>query len=408
VSDRKKDAASDEERAFKLIRDPLFLYKAGQKIGELGVIGEDRNRLVLSLACIGRTLPSNASILVKGSTSSGKTTLIKSSILLFPADCVVERAGLSPKALVHGEGTLTGKILYINEYRGGKDALLLLRLLQSEGRVKHEFTKTNGPRRSTETAERVGMPVVLTTTTDAKVFADDETRFLSVWVDESADQNLAILIAKASGPRIVNYRDLPAWRLAMSLLKYKKGDFDSPPTWLRSVAERLPLEKVRVRRDWDRFLNLCSAIALCRGDWQSNRPVNITFADYCVGYRILEPVLASTFMGLRTQEFAVSKAVAKLNKRLQRPATIQEIANELNWKDPVVYKYVKSAARRGFVEYEPGTREKNLKRVVARAEESGRFLPAPRLVLKDNPSIGREIKFVDPFTGSWETMRRAG
>jgi hypothetical protein len=219
---------------------------------------------------------------------------------------------------------------------------------------------------------------------------------------------LAILIAKASGPRIVNYRDLPAWRLAMSLLTYKKGDFDNPPIWLKSVAERLPLEKVRVRRDWDRFLSLCSAIALCRGDWQSNRPVNITFADYCVGYLILEPVFASTFLGLRTQEFAVNKAVAKLNKRLQRAATIREIANELNWKDPVVYKYVKSAAKSGFLEYERGTREKNVKRVMARPEESGRFLPTPSLVLKNNPGIGREVKFVDPFTGYWETIRRAG
>jgi hypothetical protein len=55
---------------------------------------------------------------------------------LFPPDCVIERASLSPKALAHGKGSLAGKIFLLREYRGGKDALLLLRLLHSGGRAK--------------------------------------------------------------------------------------------------------------------------------------------------------------------------------------------------------------------------------------------------------------------------------
>jgi hypothetical protein len=216
-------------KATRLARDPLFLYKLGKKVGQLGVVGEERNRLILLLAGIGRTQPTNASVLVKGSTSSGKSTLIKAAAQLFPPDCVIERASLSSKALAYGRGTLAGKIFVLREFRGGKDALLLLRLLQSEGEIEHEATSIRGSKRSTETAKRVGTPVVLTTTTEAKVFADDESRFLSVWADESPDQSLAIMVAKASGHRIADYRDLPVWRKALSLLVCRKGDFDSPP-----------------------------------------------------------------------------------------------------------------------------------------------------------------------------------
>src|ERR1700758_3823012 len=92
-----------ERKEIKLITDPQFLFKAGQKIGELGVVGEEPNRLVLFLACNTKTFPAPASVLVKGSTSSGKTTLVKSSLLVFPPDCVVERSGLSRMALAHGE-----------------------------------------------------------------------------------------------------------------------------------------------------------------------------------------------------------------------------------------------------------------------------------------------------------------
>jgi hypothetical protein len=127
-------------KAIQMLNDPLFLYKAGQRVAKLGVIGERRNILILVLAGIARTLPKPPHVLIQGPTSSGKTTLIKTTLHLFPPSCVEERAGLSAKALAHGKGSLANKILFIQEYRCGKDAQQLLRLLQSEGRVTHEYT----------------------------------------------------------------------------------------------------------------------------------------------------------------------------------------------------------------------------------------------------------------------------
>src|SRR5260370_10101207 len=127
-------------RAIQLLNDPLLLYKAWREVKKLGVIGETRNLLILVLAGIARTLPKPPHVLIQGPTSSGKTTLIKTTLQLFPPNCVVEPAGLSRKALVHGKGSLAHKILFIQEYRCGKDAQQLLRLLQSEGRITHEYT----------------------------------------------------------------------------------------------------------------------------------------------------------------------------------------------------------------------------------------------------------------------------
>jgi hypothetical protein len=229
------------------------------------VIGEKRNRVILTLAGIARTFPKPPSVLYRGPTSSGKSTLVKAALQLFPIDCVMERAGLSPKALAHGKGSLANKILFIHEYRCGKAAQQLLRLVQSEGKITHEFTTLGSGKRGTRTVQRVGTPVVVTTTTpEEKVFEDDATRFLTCDVDASRSQNLAIVTARALEPKSVNRDDLPIWQTAMSLLKYKKGDFEHPPKWLRYVARHLPLDDVRVRRDWDRFLTFCSAIALCR------------------------------------------------------------------------------------------------------------------------------------------------
>jgi hypothetical protein len=392
-----------EKKAIRLLRDPRFFYMAGHKVSELGVVGEKRNRLILTLAGIARALPKTPSVLVKGPPSSGKSTLSETVVQLFPPDCVVKRAGLSGKALVHGEGSLAHKILFIHEYRCGKDAQQLLRLLQSEGRIAHEFTTVHGARRGTKTAERVGMPVVLSTTTEEKVFPDDEARFLSLWVDDSPRQNLAILKARAKGPRVADSRDLPVWQTAMSLLKCKKGDFEHPPDWLQYVAEQLPRGSVGVRRDRDRFLALCSAVALWRG-FRSGHPTDIEFTDYCIAYRILEPVFASTLPCIRTPEVTLAKTVRKLNKRLQRAVTVREVAHELGWKNSLVYKHVKAAVRQRLVKYESGTRERNVKRVLPRDDAMGGFLPSPRLVLKNNPEIDNNVRYVDPFTGTWKKV----
>ena len=179
-----------EKKALRLLADPKFLFKAGQKIGELGIVGEERNRLIVVLAGISRVLLEPTSVLFKGPTGSGKSSVLKKSVLLFPPECIVERAGLSGKALAYGTGSLANKILLINEYRCGKDAQQLLRLLQTEGGIRHEATTIRGSHRSTTTVQRIGTPVVLTTTTDDEVYADDESRFQSVWVDESESQTL--------------------------------------------------------------------------------------------------------------------------------------------------------------------------------------------------------------------------
>jgi hypothetical protein len=344
-------------------------------------------------------------VLVKGPTSSGKSTLVECAIRLFPPSCIVERAGLSGKALVHGKGSLAGKILFLNEYRCGKDAQQFTRLIQSQGQIKHEYTTIRGGQRGTKTVQRVGMPVVLSTTTDEKVFADDETRFLSVFVDESPEQNRRIVLARSRKPRKSDCVDLPLWQKAMSLVKYKKGDFEHPPKCLEYVAKNLPPDKVRVRRDWDRFLNFCSAVARVRA-FDSQKPVDISFEDYCIAYRILEPVFASTLHNLRSQECFLGNAVSTLSRRHKRAVTVQEIAKELGWKEALVYKQLKAAVRKRLVKYESGTRERNVKRVLPIGRGTGRFLPHPRSVLKHNPELGEKVKYIDPFTGNRKVVSK--
>lgn len=54
---KRHDNRGLDTEAERLLRDPFFLYKAIQKVGSLGVVGEERNRGILILTCMGKALP---------------------------------------------------------------------------------------------------------------------------------------------------------------------------------------------------------------------------------------------------------------------------------------------------------------------------------------------------------------
>lgn len=177
----KEKQKKEEAAALTLLRDPKFLFLLCQRIGEGGVTGEHRNRLVVYLSCLTCVLEKVVSVLIKGPTSTGKNNLAKAVLALVPTERVLTRSSFSNTALVYGSDDLAGKVLYLVEHRAGRDAQLFARLLQSEGALQHEVTTG----RKTQVATRLGAPVFLSTTTDEKVYADDETRFLSLRADDS-------------------------------------------------------------------------------------------------------------------------------------------------------------------------------------------------------------------------------
>ena len=86
--------------ALNLLKDPAFLHHVCNKIGELGVVGEERNRLIVFLAALTAILLEPVSILYKGLSASGKSKLLRTVIQILPPECVRVLSSLSKKAQV--------------------------------------------------------------------------------------------------------------------------------------------------------------------------------------------------------------------------------------------------------------------------------------------------------------------
>ena len=392
-----------------LLRDPQFLFHAGQQIGAAGVVGEDRSRLLIYLACLTCALEKPISILVKGPTSTGKNNLVKAVLSLVPEESVVTRSSFSNKALAHGATTLAKKIVYTAEHRGGKNGEFFRRLLQSEGELHHEATVVTGAKRGTEVASCVGDPVFVSTTTDEKVYPDDETRFLSVQADESVEQTRDVVRAQFSEEKQEEPVQAAVWHEAFRLLTKKVPTFRHP-SWFGYLGERIPASQSRARRDVPRFLSLLKAVALCRSYSDGRRDegrehIEISFADYCVAYLILSDAFSSTYSGAHPQSLQIAGCVRELHGIHERHVTVKEIRKALRWKDQVTYRWLKDAEKKGLVVKEPGTREKNLKRYGPGALRPTRFLPDPQTLLMECAELDEVVRYEDPLTGDKKMLQ---
>jgi hypothetical protein len=336
-----------------------------------------------------------------GDSSSGKTTVIDKSLKLFPPEWVVKRASFSRRAFVYGEGSLDKTILSVNEYRANRVDQLQLRILQSDAEIAHEYT-TGG---RTKVVRRLGSPVVLTTTTEEQILEDDATRFLMIRLNPTPEQNLAVFKAAIAGETTASEPDVEVWQEAMRQLvsAYKKRyEF---PAWFEYIVEQIPKERPRFRRDWKRFLGCIEAIALCRS--QVDASEEITAADYCVAYRILNQAFTAAAFEVGENELAVQRTVTRLSNRFGRAVKISEIRDSLKWGDGMTYKHVRAAVKQKLIRYEPGTAEQNVKRLVPIERGSSTFLPSPEQVLQNAEGLPQSVEYVDPLTGELKKVSRA-
>ena len=150
-------------------KDPDLLVKIGQ-ILDRTIRGEKPNKLLLFLICLSSVTDNPLSGVVKGLSSSGKSTLVKSVLEIFrKVGDVMEFSRMTPAYLdnlakkTDGKLNLQGKILFVEELRGIQNAQAP-KLLISEKRL---LLRTVDVNRESVELEVLGPPTIITTTTQA-------------------------------------------------------------------------------------------------------------------------------------------------------------------------------------------------------------------------------------------------
>ena len=187
---------TEEERkeAIAYLSTPDLIKRVNEDIGKSGIIGEEKNRLIMFLAFVSRLRPSPLHIISIASSGSGKSHLQeKVSELVAPED-IFENTSLSDNSIYYFGDLLKNKLLLIEELTGVKNLLYQLRILQS----KKEIKKTTLMRDAKGNLKPVTLKVcgevcIAVTTTESNLIEDNANRCLILHLDESKEQQQKIM-----------------------------------------------------------------------------------------------------------------------------------------------------------------------------------------------------------------------
>ena len=171
----------------------LFAKDCGRMIA-----GEKVNLKLLYLVGTSRLFDHKTAMnaAIKGPSAAGKSETREAVVHFFPPECVVNFTSLSPNALIYHEEDFQHRILSMGEAQDREQIAfqdLLLRQLMSEGKLRHLVVQKVGNKLVTVPVEKNGPVAFMVTTTRNKLHPENETRLLSLEIDDSAAQTRAVV-----------------------------------------------------------------------------------------------------------------------------------------------------------------------------------------------------------------------
>jgi hypothetical protein len=290
-----------------LAGEPDILALFADELHAIGVAGERRAALLLYLAVTSRLLDRIVSVAVKGPSAGGKSYLAKQVVNYFPPSAYYTLSGMSEHALVYDEAPLVHRMIVIYEAVGmaGDLQTYLVRSLLSEGHIRYVTVEKTKEGIRPKVIDRAGPTGLITTTTAVHLHPENETRLLSVTVNDTAAQTHAVLLAYADNRELNG--DVRPWHALQEWLAKEPTVVNIP--FARTLAEAVPPVAVRLRRDFPAVLSLIRAHALLHRASRKieNGAVIATIADYAA-VRELVADLVSDAVGMTVTD-AVREAV---------------------------------------------------------------------------------------------------
>ena len=264
----------EEREAMALLQDSNLPERIVADVAACGMVGEATNTLVGYLAATSRKLKEPLAIVIQSSSSAGKTSLMDAILAMMPDEDQLRFSGMTGQSLFYlNSDEIRHKTLAISEDEGIAEATYALKLLQSEGELRHATVGRDAAGNlSTKTAHVKGPIQIMLTTTAMDIDEELVNRCLVLSVDESRTQTGEIL-AKQRGARSLD--TFLAGEAAKQIRKLHQNAqrLLKPLRVFNPYSSQLtfPNHKTRLRRDHQKYLTLIDTVALLH---QYQRPIH--------------------------------------------------------------------------------------------------------------------------------------
>jgi hypothetical protein len=412
-NDEERDALSKAHpKALDLLRSPFFFRQFLVSVEKAGLVGEKRNALALYIIATSRFRERPINVLVKGKSASGKNYLVRTVLDNFmPMQTVHGISSMSERSLNFlREYTLKNSILYFYEIEGSKRSAHPNRLLISEGKLVHWYVESRRGMKEVREEVTGGAVACISTTAEQSLKIDDESRHLSLWVNESAEQTKRIAKAYASDNKQSLTAEMKSvWIEAQELLKERREVPIGLPSWFEDLVDLIPIGDVRIRRYWPAFVEACKTVALIRSyrwtaqEIEKRGGLLVRFNDFAIASLILDRTISESLTrNASDEEVWTAEMVDRIAKEQGNNAHGGGVSAGALVNEPGVtsqdkaYRLLRKAERAGTIVRTNPT-EKNNEKYYMSVDGLG-FLGSPQSVFK-RLGLPNKGKFIHPLSG---------
>ena len=168
----------EKDEAFAALKNPRLIPNLLADLETMGVIAEEKAKLLVYLATISRLLPDPLGVLIISRSGAGKTTLQEALCSLVPEESLEQYTRITGQTLFYREEhSLCHKVLALEEEDGMESAIYAIRTLQSSQKLKVASTRTDpktGRLCAQESIVRGPAAILISSTNDESM--DQETR----------------------------------------------------------------------------------------------------------------------------------------------------------------------------------------------------------------------------------------
>lgn len=326
----------------------------------LGHVGEERASKLVYLAATSRLLEKIVSLVLKGPSAAGKSATVDRVLRFFPDEATVPLSGMSERFLVYDDRPIAHRMLVLHEAAGmsGEYSTYLIRTLLSEGCLRHGTVESTPDGLKPVMVVREGPAGLITSTTQVTLHPENETRLLTINVDDTEQHTAAVMQAIAAGAgRPV---DMAEWHELQYWLA--DGPRGVVVPFAMALAEAIPPIATRLRRDFGLLLALIRAHALLH---RATRPLDkrgqvvATIGDYAVVRDLVVDLISDTIgaqVSVATRETV--NAVAEILGSGKQYASNAQLVDTLNVDKSAVSRRVRVAVEKGYLRNDEDRRGK--------------------------------------------------
>lgn len=397
--------------ARKLLASPRFFNEFLAAVEKAGLVGEKKNALVLLIVVVSRLLRRPLSALVKGVSAAGKNWLVTRIFLLMPPGRVRELSSLSERAWNYLKNHFRHRVIYLQERSGeAGGSVHPMRLLISERKLVRLVTQWVNGQRVTKKYVANGPVAAISTTTRPGLEIDDETRHISLFVDESAEQTRRIVQSYTRQDQTLPEAELRTWHMVHRLIEERAAFEIVFPGWYDEVAATVFAEDVVVRRYFPAFVEGCRTVCLVRSfqrypELPENGRITVDFADFAIAALIFDRIFVESLHRKEGSALETRRAVrTACGNKDGKPVQADDLAQELGISLDRAYTRLREAEKAGTIRRANSPEKDNRKFYVAAPRP--RFIPDPEQLFEKVTGAGDKVRFVHPITSEWITYSR--